>query len=45
MSIESVPETPVVIATEISPATEEGPDVVPENPDVSPESSSENPDD
>lgn len=50
MSIECVPETPVVIDTEIASiiednaATEEAPDVVPENPDASPESSSENPD-
>ena len=50
MSIECVPETPVVIDTEIASiieenaATEEILDVVPENPDVSPESPSENPD-
>ena len=40
MSIECVPETPVVIdteiapITEISPATEEAPDAAPENPDA-----------
>lgn len=44
MSIESVAATVIDIDTEISPATEETPDVVPENPNVSPESSSENPD-
>lgn len=50
MSIEFVPETPVVIDTEIASiieenaATEEILDVVPENPDVSPESPFENPD-
>jgi hypothetical protein len=50
MSIEFVPETPVVIDTEIASiiednsATGETSDVVPENPDASPESSSETPD-
>ena len=50
MSIECVPETPVVIDGEIASiiednaATRETPDVVPENPGASPESSSENPD-
>ena len=50
MSIEFVPETPVVIDTEIASiieenaATEEILDAVLENPDVSPESPSENPD-
>ena len=50
MSIEFVPEAPVVIDTEIASiiednaATREAPDVVPENPDVSPENPSENPD-
>lgn len=44
MSIKSVAATVIDIDTEISPATEEAPDVVPENPDVSPEHASENPD-
>lgn len=50
MSIEFVPETPVVIDTEIASIIEENaatgeiPDAVPENPDASSESSSENPD-
>ena len=50
MSIECVPETPVVIDAEIASiieenaATGETPDVVPENPDTSPESASQNPD-
>ena len=50
MSIEFVPETPVVIDTEIASiieenaATEEILDAVPENPDVLAEPTSENPD-
>ena len=50
MSIEFVPETPVVIDTEIASiieenaATEEILDAVLENPEVSPENPSENPD-
>lgn len=50
MSIESVPETPVVIDAEtasiieIPPATEKSPDAAPENPDVLAEPPSEDPD-
>ena len=50
MSIESVPETPVVIDAEtasiieIPPATEEAPDAAPENPDVLAQPPSADPD-